>query len=231
MKQITVQDIPSLWVAEYREIGFYLFHRQCRSSTMTRAAHVRYGKYCMAQGCLETYLLTVDHVVPISVAYYLNWTVWQTSAMSNLQLLCQKHHSEKDNPVVLSLLRSAASKYNTENQNRLSIPKSRGEVIVMDKTRVDKARGLMDQVLQVLREDRDIRTNAQQSGARELSEAITCFETGSMYMIRSLFADQPYTPMLKLQPADNQATPAAQAAADAQKPADDSSNNGSAPAA
>lgn len=101
----------------------------------------------------------------------------------------------------------------------------------MDKTRVDKARGLMDQVLQVLREDRDIRTNAQQSGARELSEAITCFETGSMYMIRSLFADQPYTPMLKLQPADNQATPAAQAAADAQKPADDSSNNGSAPAA
>lgn len=100
----------------------------------------------------------------------------------------------------------------------------------IDNTRVDKARQLLDQALQLLREDRDIRVNAKQSGGRELSEAITNFETGSMFMIRSLFADQPYTPMLKLQPADNQPTPAAQAAAEAQKPSG-GSTPGSAPAA
>lgn len=95
----------------------------------------------------------------------------------------------------------------------------------MDTSRIEKARTLMDQVLQLLREDRDIRANAKQSGGRELSEAITNFETGSMYMIRSLFADHPYSPMLKLKPAEEQPTAAATAAAEAQNP------SGSAPSA
>jgi hypothetical protein len=76
----------------------------------------------------------------------------------------------------------------------------------MDQTRIEKARELADQLLQTLREDRDIRANAKQVGGRELSEAITCFENGSMWMIRSLYADVPYTPKLKLAPAaDNTA--------------------------
>lgn len=101
----------------------------------------------------------------------------------------------------------------------------------IDTTRVDKARQLLDQALQLLREDRDVRANAKQSGGRELSEAITSFETGCMFMIRSLFADQPYTPMLKLQPADNQPTAATQAAAEAQKPSGEGGGGTSAPAA
>jgi len=69
---------------------------------------------------------------------------------------------------------------------------------VIDETRIEKARDLMDQVLQLLREDRDIRAVSKVPGGRELSEAITCFEDGSMWMIRSLYADVPYTPKLKL---------------------------------
>lgn len=66
----------------------------------------------------------------------------------------------------------------------------------MDKTRVEKVQDLLDQALQLLREDRDIRQNAGQVGGRELSEAITSLETAGMFMNRSLFADQPYTPKL-----------------------------------
>lgn len=75
----------------------------------------------------------------------------------------------------------------------------------MDKTRVERVQQLLDQALQLLREDRDIRTNAHQVGGRELSEAITCFETGSMWANRSLFADQPYTPVLNARVVENTA--------------------------
>lgn len=70
-----------------------------------------------------------------------------------------------------------------------------------DETPIGVAREHMDLVLQILRKERTERLkNAYdvKSGARELSEAITHFETGCMWMIRSLFADKPYSPLLQL---------------------------------
>lgn len=70
----------------------------------------------------------------------------------------------------------------------------------IDTTNTDKARVLLDEALQLLREDRSLREVAKQTGGRELSHAITLIEDGCMNMIRSLFADKPYTPLQRLQP-------------------------------
>lgn len=68
-----------------------------------------------------------------------------------------------------------------------------------DETPIGVAREHMDLVLQILRKKRaDLLPN--DPGGRELSEAITLFETGCMWMIRSLFADKPYSPMQRLKP-------------------------------
>lgn len=61
---------------------------------------------------------------------------------------------------------------------------------------VYKAQVLMDQVLLMLRAARDEVSRPAKFGGRELSEAITCFETGCMNMNRALFAEKPYTPVL-----------------------------------
>jgi len=65
---------------------------------------------------------------------------------------------------------------------------------------VEQARVHMDVVLNLLRDKRS-QLNPGQPGFWEVSEAITQFETGCMWMIRSLFADQPYSPLTRLQPA------------------------------
>ena len=65
---------------------------------------------------------------------------------------------------------------------------------------VEQARVHMDVVLNLLRDKRS-QLQPGHFGGRELSEAITQFETGCMWMIRSLFADQPYSPLTRLQPA------------------------------
>lgn len=59
-----------------------------------------------------------------------------------------------------------------------------------------KAQALMEQVLKLLRTAREEVSRPAKFGGRELSEAITCFETGCMNMNRSLYADRPYTPVL-----------------------------------
>lgn len=61
---------------------------------------------------------------------------------------------------------------------------------------VYKAQVLMDQVLTLLRTARDEVSRPAKFGGRELSEAITCFETGCMNMNRALFAEKPYSPIL-----------------------------------
>lgn len=61
--------------------------------------------------------------------------------------------------------------------------------------RIIKARLNLEVALQLLREERDIRKNAGETGGRELSEAITSIETGSMFMNGSLFSHEPYTPV------------------------------------
>ena len=60
------------------------------------------GKHkCWFPYCRERNLrkLTKDHIVPVSVAYYLNWTIAETKSYKNLQLLCKKHHMIKDRNV------------------------------------------------------------------------------------------------------------------------------------
>lgn len=128
MRQISIDDIPKLWIPTYREVGLYLFSKQCRANTYVKGAHRYYGKYCAKNGCMEDYCLTVDHVVPITVAYYLNWTVAQTVRLENLQLLCQPHHKEKD--LSVKELRSAAATYNLNHQNQLSVPRKLDEEVI-----------------------------------------------------------------------------------------------------
>ena len=74
-----------------------------------------------------------------------------------------------------------------------------------DETPIGVARGHMDLVLQILRKERHDRltdVHNVKPGGRELSEAITHFETGCMFMIRSLFADKPYSPLTRLKPVE-----------------------------
>lgn len=61
-----------------------------------------------------------------------------------------------------------------------------------------ECRSSMNKVLVILRELRRRKTPGS-VGGRELSEAITHFETGCMWMIRSIFAEEgEYSPLLKL---------------------------------
>lgn len=59
------------------------------------------GRCCEWPGCTETEYkkLTVDHVVPVSVAYRLGWSVRRCRSYGNLQILCHKHHRYKDRNV------------------------------------------------------------------------------------------------------------------------------------
>lgn len=63
---------------------------------------------------------------------------------------------------------------------------------------VDEARIALNSVLVFLRGYRSDISIDKRPGARELSEAITCLETGGMWMNRSQFAHEgEYTPVLK----------------------------------
>lgn len=62
------------------------------------------------------------------------------------------------------------------------------------KENLKKARLHLDNALKLLRDAREAVNRPQLYGARELSEAITCLETGSMWMNRSEYADKPYSP-------------------------------------
>ena len=58
--------------------------------------HKCYFPYCRERNLRK---LTKDHIVPIAVAYCLNWTIEETKSYKNLQLLCKKHHMVKDGNV------------------------------------------------------------------------------------------------------------------------------------
>lgn len=61
---------------------------------------------------------------------------------------------------------------------------------------MEEAREAMDKVLKFLRGYRVDLAHDKRPGVRELSEAITCFETGSMWMNRSQFSETEYSPIL-----------------------------------
>lgn len=65
-------------------------------------------------------------------------------------------------------------------------------------TNIMKAQIHLEEALKLIREARDEVSRPTKVGGRELSEAITCFETGSMWMNRSQFAEKPYSPIIKL---------------------------------
>jgi 5-methylcytosine-specific restriction endonuclease McrA len=57
------------------------------------------GGHCQYEGgCEESDInnLTIDHIISKCIARVRGWTRRQVNAISNLQLLCQMHHTEKD---------------------------------------------------------------------------------------------------------------------------------------
>lgn len=74
------------------------------------------GKKCRYPWCRERDInkLTIDHVVPIVVAYHLNWSIMEVRAYDNVQLLCRPHHAKKDKDV--ANLRVAAWKLHRNNK-------------------------------------------------------------------------------------------------------------------
>ena len=97
---ITQRDLEELYVEREQEIGYARFSKYSSSTSKTEI-YFKNGQKCAFPNCSETRmeLLTKDHIVPISVAYYLNWTFFEVRDVSNMQLLCQKHHNEKDKQV------------------------------------------------------------------------------------------------------------------------------------
>ncbi len=72
--------------------------------------------------------------------------------------------------------------------------------MIGNKDRIDRIRLLGDEMLRLLREERGLRPRDVNGhdGGRELSEAITCIQTGCMYVNESCFVDErEYTPHLK----------------------------------
>lgn len=78
---------------------------QLRKKNIHRASNSRKhviwwfnGKKCARKWCRVTdpKLLTVDHIVPASIALRSGWNKKEINGRENLQLLCQKHHNEKD---------------------------------------------------------------------------------------------------------------------------------------
>jgi len=69
--------------------------------------------------------------------------------------------------------------------------------MIQETLEVQRARMLMSEVLSLLRTEKanrpaDVYGN---DGRREIAEALTCFQTGCMYLNASLYADIPYSPI------------------------------------
>lgn len=61
---------------------------------------------------------------------------------------------------------------------------------------LDEIREDLHYILEYLRESRDKKMNERLPGGRELSTAITYIETGCMWMNRSDFAENDYSPII-----------------------------------
>lgn len=64
---------------------------------------------------------------------------------------------------------------------------------------MDKMRELANELLVLTRQEKAERGTNSTGGGRELSLAVTKFEEGCMWMVRSNFSEKEYTPLLKLQ--------------------------------
>jgi len=102
-KRYNPGELVALVQKRQQELSYLLFKRKvCRDRyRIDKSALWHRRKKCAWRWCRERDIdkLTVDHIVPISVAYYLNWTVKQTRSYGNIQLLCQRHHATKDSEV------------------------------------------------------------------------------------------------------------------------------------
>lgn len=91
-------------LSEEQPLSKNLYTKTCREALAAIGKVVLFyelGQKCSHPDCQERALrfLTVDHVMPIAVAYRLNWPWEKTAAIENLQLLCSKHHVIKDRHV------------------------------------------------------------------------------------------------------------------------------------
>ena len=101
---ITEDDLSKLTRHRVQDWQYRKFCRKARrklEKTSIVGIFYQGKKKCWYPWCREkrVYSLTKDHIVPISVAYYLNWTLEETCSYRNLQLLCVKHHARKDKHV------------------------------------------------------------------------------------------------------------------------------------
>jgi hypothetical protein len=71
----------------------------------------------------------------------------------------------------------------------------------MDDAKQQEVREALDKVLTLLREQKTTQSLSQEKG-RAVSIAITEVEKASMCVIRSFFADEEYSPLKKLAPAE-----------------------------
>lgn len=101
---ITENDIDKLTRNRIQDWQYRKFCRKVRrhlERTPIKNIYYEGKRKCWYPWCREkrVYKLTKDHIVPIAVAYYLNWTIEETKSYRNLQLLCVKHHAKKDKNV------------------------------------------------------------------------------------------------------------------------------------
>lgn len=82
------------------ELGKNLYFKTVRKGHLGRQKRILYEKRhrCAIKWCRVTDYrdLTVDHIMPVSVAFASNWNVTRVMSIKNLQLLCSRHHSDKD---------------------------------------------------------------------------------------------------------------------------------------
>lgn len=112
-REITIEDLPKLWRDRTQDMGYWRYRKKVYKFHFRINKHALYyltGQKCRRPYCRERDInnLTIDHVVPIVVAYHLNWSIAEVRAYTNVQLLCRKHHTEKDRNV--PFLRLAAWK-------------------------------------------------------------------------------------------------------------------------
>lgn len=95
-----IENLENLLQNRVQDLSYALFRTLCRRHTKATRLVLYYerGGRCAYPYCRQTDIkrLTLDHIVPISTAYNLNWSVALTNDKENLQLLCQKHHALKD---------------------------------------------------------------------------------------------------------------------------------------
>lgn len=99
--KVEIDDLDSLTKDKIQHYSYSNFCRKAHNATGRINKNMLYfhgKKKCVYPYCRNRLVneLQKDHIVPISVAYFLNWSLKETRSFSNIQLLCDSHHKIKD---------------------------------------------------------------------------------------------------------------------------------------